>query len=128
MGAASQAGIPNPVSYTHLDVYKRQAECELAVAMLYEELRKEAGDVRLVGLSLIHIYSRLEREPDLDDGQYAEIEDALVREKNRVLGSKFRELVQVRRRTAELKGYDNYARYSFEAVYGRDYTCLLYTS
>ena len=40
-------------------------------------------------------YSRLEREPDLDDGQYAEIEDALVREKNRVLGSKFRELVQV---------------------------------
>ena len=25
------------------------AECELAVAMLYEELRKEAGDVRLVG-------------------------------------------------------------------------------
>lgn len=67
-------------------------------------------------------YSRLEREPDLDDGQYAEIEDALVREKNRVLGSKFRELVQVRRRTAELKGYDNYARYSFEAVYGRDYT------
>ena len=67
-------------------------------------------------------YSRLEREPDLDDGQYAEIEDALVREKNRVLGSKFRELVQVRRRIAELKGYDNYAQYSFEAVYGRDYT------
>ena len=28
----------------------------------------------------------------------------------------------MRRRTAELKGYDNYARYSFEAVYGRDYT------
>ena len=25
------------------------AECELAVAMLYEELRREAGDVRLVG-------------------------------------------------------------------------------
>ena len=25
------------------------AECELAVAMLYEELRKEAGDVRVVG-------------------------------------------------------------------------------
>lgn len=67
-------------------------------------------------------YSRLEREPDLDDGQYAEIEDALVREKNRVLGSKFRELVQVRRRIAELKGYDNYAQYCFEAVYGRDYT------
>lgn len=67
-------------------------------------------------------YSRLEREPDLDDGQYAEIEDALVREKNRVLGGKFRELVQVRRQIAELKGYDNYARYSFEAVYGRDYT------
>lgn len=67
-------------------------------------------------------YSRLEREPDLDDGHYAEIEYALVREKNRVLGSKFRELVQVRRQIAELKGYDNYAQYSFEAVYGRDYT------
>ncbi|MFQ9704581.1 MAG: hypothetical protein ACLR0U_26280 [Enterocloster clostridioformis] len=39
-----------------------------------------------------------------------------------MLGSKFRELVQVRRRIAELKGYDNYAQYSFEAVYGRDYT------
>ena len=25
------------------------AACEVAVAMLYEELRKEAGDVRLVG-------------------------------------------------------------------------------
>lgn len=25
------------------------AECELAVAMLYEELRREAGDVRLIG-------------------------------------------------------------------------------
>lgn len=67
-------------------------------------------------------YSRLEREPDLDDGHYAEIEYALVREKNRVLGSKFLELVQVRRQIAELKGYDNYAQYSFEAVYGRDYT------
>ena len=67
-------------------------------------------------------YSRLERETDLDTSRYSEVEDALVREKNRVLGTKFRELVQVRRQIAGLKGYDNYAQYSFEAVYGRDYT------
>lgn len=40
------------------------AECELAVAMLYEELRREAGDVRLVGsvppersLAACHLWS-----------------------------------------------------------------------
>ena len=46
------------------------AECELAVAMLYEELRREAGDVRLVGctpersLAACHLWS-FETDRDL---------------------------------------------------------------
>lgn len=67
-------------------------------------------------------YSRLEKEKDLSTDRYLQIEDALVREKNRVLGSKYMELAQVRREIAEYRGYDNYVQYSYEAVYGRDYS------
>lgn len=67
-------------------------------------------------------YSRLEQDTDLSSERYSQIEDALVREKNRVLGSNFVELARVRRQIAEYKGYDDYAEYSFEAVYGRDYS------
>ena len=67
-------------------------------------------------------YSRLEKEPGLSEERYEEIEEALIREKNRVLGGKYVELVRVRRRIAECRGYDNYAEYKYRAVYGRDYS------
>ena len=41
---------------------------------------------------------------------------------NLKLGSIFLELIRVRNELAELYGYDSYAQYAYESVYGRDYT------
>lgn len=38
------------------------------------------------------------------------------------LGKVFLELVEVRNQLAELGGYDSYAEYAYELIYGRDYT------
>lgn len=67
-------------------------------------------------------YQRLETEEDLSTDTYRDILKELSREKNRILGNKFMELVQVRDQIAGVSGYDNYAEYAYNAVYGRDYT------
>lgn len=41
---------------------------------------------------------------------------------NRKLGAIFLELVEVRNELAELHGYDSYADYAYESIYGRDFT------
>ncbi len=43
-------------------------------------------------------------------------------EVNKILGEIFLQLVAVRDEKAELAGYDSYADYAYENVYGRDYT------
>ena len=49
--------IKSPVSYTHLDVYKRQGLRFIPFAPgRYDVLRAGAGKAAGVGLSLIHIY------------------------------------------------------------------------
>lgn len=67
-------------------------------------------------------YQRLETEPDISEAEYYEVKEALDKEKNRVLGGKFLELVRVRNRMAKAAGYENYAEYANEAFYGRDYS------
>lgn len=67
-------------------------------------------------------YKRLETEQELETDIYNNVSEALSREKNRLLGEKFRELVQVRNRIAVAAGYENYAEYAYESLYGRDYT------
>lgn len=67
-------------------------------------------------------YERLETDTALGTERYAEIENALDKEKNRVLGSNYLEIVKVRREIAEHAGYDNYASFAYNALYGRDYT------
>ena len=67
-------------------------------------------------------YGRLEKEPDMDTADYSEVSEALGRERNRILGDKYLELVKVRGEIARSAGYDNYAEYAHETIYGRDYT------
>ena len=67
-------------------------------------------------------YERLETEEDLDYDRYLEIEKALDQERNRLLGGNFLELARVRGEIAAGAGYDDYARYAHEALYGRDYS------
>ena len=67
-------------------------------------------------------YGRLEKEPDMDTADYREVSEALGRERNRILGDKYLELVKVRGEIARSAGYDNYAEYAHETIYGRDYT------
>lgn len=42
--------------------------------------------------------------------------------KNETLGKYYLELAAVRRELAEAYGYDSYAHYAYERLYGRDYT------
>ena len=67
-------------------------------------------------------YGRLEKEPDMDTADYREVSEALGRERNRILGDKYLELVKVRGEIAGSAGYDNYAEYAHETIYGRGYT------
>lgn len=60
-------------------------------------------------------------EEDYDG--YFEVYYALLEQVNASLGPIFLELVAVRDEYAELLGYDSYADYAYECLYGRDYSC-----
>ena len=59
-------------------------------------------------------------EEDYDG--YFEVYYALLEQVNASLGPIFLELVEVRDEYAELMGYDSYADYAYECMYGRDYS------
>lgn len=90
--------------------------------LLQEYDRLAAGDITVELEDGQWSYSRLERENDLSAERYDEVEEALVREKNKVFGEMYIELAGIRHQIAEGKGYDSYAEYAFEALYGRDYS------
>lgn len=53
---------------------------------------------------------------------YLEVYDGLMKTVNDQVGPIFLELVSIRAELAELWGYDSYADYAYECVFGRDYT------
>ncbi len=59
---------------------------------------------------------------DEDPEGYFEVYDALLRQANEALGPIFLELVQLRDEYAGLQGYDSYADYAYEQLFGRDYS------
>ena len=64
----------------------------------------------------------LEADETLDDETWWAAWDALARERNRRTGEVFCQLVEVRTELAHCWGYDSYADYAYEALYGRDFT------
>lgn len=107
--------------------YEDSAPEEQALSRQEEELMRQYDQLAASGISAEYQgeqwdYKRLEAEPDLDSDVYYDIKEALVKEKNRLLGGKFLELVQVRQKIAEAAGYENYAEYANDVLYGRDYT------
>lgn len=61
-------------------------------------------------------------DADLSDEDYDLISDALDRAENEAAGPIFLELLSLRQEVAALNGYDSYADYAYEVIYGRDYT------
>lgn len=57
-----------------------------------------------------------------DPDGYFEVYDGLLAQLNEEVGPIFLELVQLRSEIAELYGYESYADYAYENLYGRDYT------
>ncbi len=53
---------------------------------------------------------------------YLEVYYGLDKQVNDLLGPLFLELVDIRAETAELMGYESYADYAYECVYGRDFS------
>ena len=64
----------------------------------------------------------------LEEDAYLTLVGELAAVRNGVLAPIYLELVKVRNQYAASKGYDDYVQYAYQTVYGRDYTCLLYTS
>lgn len=64
----------------------------------------------------------LESDETLDDETWWEIYDLLEREQNRAAGEIFLQLVRVRTELARESGYQSYADYAYQLLYGRDYT------
>lgn len=67
-------------------------------------------------------YDRLEEDTSLTGESYGEIQEALSRERNQLLGTCLLELADVRKRIANFYGYDSYSDYMYQVRYGRDYT------
>lgn len=65
---------------------------------------------------------KLAADDDVDDATYLAVIDALVQAKCAEAAQILVELVPLRNRYAASKGYDSYADYAYETLYGRDYT------
>ncbi len=61
-------------------------------------------------------------EADLENEEYDRISTAMEQAENQAVGPIFLELLALRREVAELNGYDSYADYAYEVLYGRNYT------
>lgn len=107
--------------------YEDYSQEELDLHNREEELIREYDQLASGGISVEYDgeqwdYERLAKEPDMSTEDYSEVNEALGRERNRILGGKYLELVKVRGEIAGSAGYDNYAEYAHETIYGRDYT------
>lgn len=67
-------------------------------------------------------YARLGEEIEPASDEYYKVKTALDRQKNQKVGEIYLRLVEVRTEIAQMNGYDSYADYSYELVYGRDFT------
>ena len=110
------------VEYYQEDSQERQELDKKEQELLRQYDQLAADDITVEYNGQQWNYQRLETEEDLSTDTYRDILKELSREKNRILGNKFMELVQVRDQIAGVSGYDNYAEYAYNAVYGRDYT------
>ena len=95
------------------DVYKRQ---------ILEYDQASSAEYRVKAGGEDWTYERLAQDLEPYSDQYYEIQNALDRERNKTVGEIYRQLVQVRREIAGECGYDNYADYAYQSVYGRDFT------
>ena len=77
----------------------------------YEPMTDRERELRTRETELELRYNELESRTDLGAGEL-----------NRRLGDIFLELIRVRNELAEICGYDSYALYAYDHVYGRDYT------
>ena len=66
--------------------------------------------------------SARETELEVSYNQMESRTELTAREMNEQLGEIFLKLIKVRNELAEIFGYDSYAQYAYERVYGRDYT------
>ncbi|MBS5283817.1 MAG: M2 family metallopeptidase [Clostridiales bacterium] len=65
---------------------------------------------------------RLAKEAALYSETYYEVQEAMMKEKNRILGEQFLKLVQIRDQMAKEMGYEDYGELAHESIYGRDYS------
>lgn len=64
----------------------------------------------------------LTADPTLTEEEYSEVMASYYEKYTPQFGEIYLELIQVRNEIAEYFGYDNYAEYAYEQIYGRNYT------
>lgn len=107
--------------YEEMDpVLQELGEREQQLVLEYDQASSAEYQVKADGEDWT--YERLAQDLEPYSGRYYEIQNALDRERNKTVGEIYRQLVQVRREIAEECGYDNYADYAYQSVYGRDFT------
>lgn len=112
---------------TMVESYKPYTEAELELLKeedqlirKYEQLAASETSVNIDGE--LWTYDRLEDDDFLTSQAYGEIQEALSKERNRILGACLLELADVRRKQAAFYGFDSYSDYMYQLRYGRDYT------
>lgn len=104
--------------YEEMDpVLQKLGEREQQLVLEYDQASSAEYQVKADGEDWT--YERLAQDLEPYSGRYYEIQNALDRERNKTVGEIYRQLVQVRREIAEECGYDNYADYAYQSVYGR---------
>ena len=88
------------------------------MALAVEEYTAELNGVEYTDATALEAYYNGEITYD----EYIQVFRGTGKAANAVLGPILIEMIGIRNRMAELKGYDSYAAYSYENQYGRDYT------
>ncbi len=119
--------IAGPEAIEELREFEEMSERELELSDEETRLNQEydaavSADVEVMYEGEVWSITRLLSEGmGLDQEVYAEIYDLLYDELYTNVGEIYMELVAVRTEIAQLNGYDNYADYAYEEIYGRDY-------
>lgn len=110
--------------YENYEVYsKEQNELlnkEQELLLKYNEVSNEAFTTTLNGKT--YNISDLAVDNKLLDEEYKAAYKRILKAQNEALGSIYVELVKVRQQLANLYGYNHYADYCYDILYGRDYT------
>lgn len=104
-----------PLEQWYLDLSDR----ETVLVQKYYQLLDEDDPVTINGEEWT--FERFDEEPPEDEAESEAVRQILYRSVNDKVMPILQELIQVRNELAVKSGYDNYAEYAYDVVFGRDY-------